>query len=137
MFPAGFLQPPSFDPKADDASNYGGIGMVIGHELGENIADLGGLTMAYHAYRRSLDGKPAPVIDGLTGDQRFFLGLAQSWRNKMRPESIRQMVLTNPHSPPVWRVNGVVANMAEFRAAFGCKPGDPMARAGAEQIEIW
>jgi putative endopeptidase len=105
--------------------------------LGENIADLGGLTMAYHAYRRSLKGQPAPVIDGWTGEQRFFLGYAQGWRRKYRPETVRQQVLTDPHSPAVWRVNGVVSNLSEFRRAFGCKSGDPMAREGSRQVEIW
>jgi predicted metalloendopeptidase len=194
VFPAGILQPPQFDPRADEAVNYGGIGMVIGHEvthgfddegrkydaegnlkdwwteedgknfealaakvvgqydgyigvdtlhvngrltLGENIADLGGLTVAYHAWKRSLKGKPAPVIDGWTGEQRFFLGYAQAWRRKYRPETTRQQVLTDPHSPAVWRVNGPVANMPEFRAAFGCKDGDALVRSGDSQIGIW
>jgi len=194
VFPAGILQPPQFDPRVDDAVNYGAIGMVIGHEithgfddegrkydavgnledwwtkddgknfdemaqrvveqynsylgvdtlhvngkltLGENIADIGGLTMAYHAYRRSLGGKPAPVIDGWTGEQRFFMGYAQAWRRKVRPESLRQMILTDPHSPAVWRVNGPVSNMVEFRQAFGCKSGDTLVREGSQQGQIW
>jgi predicted metalloendopeptidase len=192
VFPAGILQPPQFDPRVDDAVNYGAIGMVIGHEithgfddegrkydadgnlkdwwteedgtkfeslaakvveqydgyigvdtlhvngkltLGENIADLGGLTLAYHAWKLSLEGKPAPVIDGWTGEQRFFLGYAQAWRRKIRPESVRQQVLTDPHSPAQWRVKGPVANMSEFRAAFGCKDGDALVR--QDRIEIW
>ena len=193
VFPAGILQPPQFDPRADDAVNYGAIGMVIGHELthgfddegrqydaagnlkdwwteedskrfdslanqvveqyngyvavdtlkvngkltlGENMADLGGLTIAYHAWKRSLEGKPAPkTIDGLTPDQRFFVGFAQAWRRKMRPELTRLVTLTDPHSPAVWRVNGPVSNMKEFREAFGCKSGDTMVR--AEGIEVW
>uniref|UniRef100_A0A832I4U1 M13 family peptidase n=1 Tax=Eiseniibacteriota bacterium TaxID=2212470 RepID=A0A832I4U1_UNCEI len=194
VFPAGILQPPQFDPNADEAVNYGGIGMVIGHEithgfddegrkydadgnlrdwwtaedgrrfealagkvveqydgylgvdtlrvngrltLGENIADLGGLTIAYHAWKLSLKGRPAPVIDGWTGEQRFFLGYAQAWRRKYRPESVRQQLLTDPHSPAEWRVNGPVSNMPEFRAAFGCKEGDALVRAGEQQIVIW
>lgn len=103
--------------------------------LGENLADLGGLTMAYHAYQRSLKGKPAPVIDGWTGDQRFFLGYAQAWRRKYRPETTRQQVLTDPHSPAEWRVKGPVSNMTEFRKTFGCKPGDAMVR--KDPIEVW
>jgi putative endopeptidase len=194
VFPAGILQPPQFDPRVDDAVNYGAIGMVIGHEishgfddegrkydaegnledwwtaedgtkfealaakvvaqyddyvgvdtlrvngkltLGENIADLGGLTVAYHAWKRSLKGKPAPVIDGWTGEQRFFLGYAQAWRRKIRPESVRQQILTDPHSPARWRVNGPVSNMPEFREAFGCVAGDALVRTGESQIVIW
>jgi putative endopeptidase len=192
VFPAGILQPPYFDPKADDAVNYGSIGMVIGHELthgfddegrkydadgnlrdwwtdedakkfealaqkvvdqydgyvgvdtlhlngkltlGENIADLGGITIAYHAWKLSLNGQPAPVIDGLTGDQRFFLGFAQVWRAKLRPEAERQRVLTDPHSVNRWRIDGPLSNMDEFREAFGCKAGDDMVR--SDQIVIW
>lgn len=192
VFPAGILMPPQFDPRADDAVNYGAIGMVIGHELthgfddegrqwdadgnlkdwwkpedaerfdalaaqvvkqydgyvaidtlrlngkltlGENIADLGGLTISFHAWQRSLKGKPAPVIDGFTGAQRFFLGFAQGWRRKFRPEMTRMQVLSDPHSTAYWRVNGPLSNMDEFRSAFGCKAGDGMVR--GEQIVIW
>jgi predicted metalloendopeptidase len=192
VFPAGILTPPQFDPRVDDAINYGAIGMVIGHEithgfddegrqydadgnlrdwwtkedsdrfdalahkvveqydayvavdtlrlngkltLGENIADLGGLTIAYHAWKRSLKGRPAPVIDGFTGEQRFFLGMAQAWRRKFRPEMLRMQALSDPHSTAYWRVNGPLSNMTEFRQAFGCKDGDPMVR--AEQFVIW
>ncbi|MEO5617039.1 MAG: M13 family metallopeptidase [Candidatus Eisenbacteria bacterium] len=194
VFPAGILQPPYFDPKVDDAYNYGSIGMVIGHEithgfddegsqydkvgnlqnwwgeddrkefetkaqqvvdqynayvgvdtlkvngkltLGENIADIGGLTIAFHAWKRSLKGKPAPVIDGYTGEQRFFLGHAQGWRRKLRPELTRTMVLTDPHSPAVWRVNGPLSVMPEFMAAFGCKTGDTMVRDEKDRPAIW
>ncbi len=194
VFPAGILAPPQFDPRVDDAINYGAIGMVIGHEvthgfddqgrqfdavgnlkdwwtdedatkfkakaqividqynsyvavdtmhingeltLGENIADLGGLTIAYHAWKRSLKGKEAPVIDGLTGDQRFFLGYAQAWRRKNRPESMRTAVLTDPHSSAQWRVNGPASNMLEFRQAFGCKAGDGMVRPDDVRAQIW
>jgi len=193
-FPAGILQPPRFDPAADDAANYGAIGETIGHELshgfddegrqydgagnlrdwwtpedakefkaradrvvaqydayvgvdtlhvngrltlGENLGDLGGLVLAYHAWQRSLKGKPSPVIDGFTAEQRFFIAHAQSWRTKMRAEAMRQRVLSNPHAPPVARTNGPASNMEEFRRAFGCKSGDPMVRDGDRRIEIW
>ena len=191
VFPAGILQPPFFDPKADDATNYGAIGSIIGHELthgfddqgrqydakgalrdwwtpddakkfevaaemvaaqydsyvgvdtlhvnghltlGENIADFGGETVAYYAYLKSLGGKPAPVIDGFTGPQRFFLGTGHRSRGKQRPEVLRTQVLTNPHSPGYWRLIGPLSIMPEFRAAWGCKDGDPMVRAEAAQI---
>ncbi|HVE77674.1 MAG TPA: M13 family metallopeptidase [Gemmatimonadaceae bacterium] len=194
VFPAGILQSPYFDVNADDAVNYGAIGMVIGHEithafddlgrqfddrgqlrdwwtaadakgfteradvvvnqyngyvavdtlrvngkltLGENIADLGGLTMAYYAYQRSLEKKPRQTIDGFTPEQRFFLGAAQAWRNKTRPESLQRQVLTDPHSPSMWRVIGPMSNMPEFARAFGCKPGDRMVRADTERAAIW
>jgi predicted metalloendopeptidase len=194
VFPAAILQPPFFDPAADDAVNYGGIGAVIGHEighgfddqgrkfapdgslrdwwtkqdadafiaktkvlvdqysafdalpglkvngaisLGENIGDLGGLNMAYQAYRNSLQGKEAPVIDGLTGDQRFFLSWAQVWRTKMRDEALRAQVLSDPHSPPYFRVNGAVRNMDEWYAAFDVKPGDKLYLAPEDRVKIW
>jgi predicted metalloendopeptidase len=105
--------------------------------LGENIADIGGLTIAYHAWQRSLKGKPAPVIDGYTGEQRFFLGHAQGWRRKFRPELLRTITLTDPHSPAEWRVRGPVSVMPEFAEAFHCKEGDPMARPEAERPAIW
>jgi putative endopeptidase len=192
VFPAGIMQPPRFNPSADDAYNYGGMGMVIGHEmthgfddegrqfdekgnlrdwwtpedakrfteraqkivkqyngyvavdtlhvngqltLGENLADLGGATIAYYAYERSLQGKPRQNIDGFTPEQRFFIGFGQGWRSKSRPEALRQRTLIDPHSPPQWRVNGPVTNMPEFRAAFGCKAGDAMVP--AETVTIW
>ena len=191
VFPAGILQPPQFDPKADDAANYGAIGMVIGHELthgfddqgrkfdargnlvdwwtaedakhfegeaqkvvdqygayvgvdtmringrltlGENIADIGGLTLAFDAWKLSLKGKPAPVIGGFTGEQRFFLSYAQAWRRKVRPEQLRTMILTDPHSPAKWRVIGALSDNPEFAKAFGCKSGQPMAPAARPQI---
>jgi putative endopeptidase len=195
VFPAGILQPPFFDPKADDAVNYGGMGSMIGHEithgfddqgrqfdakgnlsgwwdssdtqefnrraqvlqkqaarfvvldslhvngkltLGENIADLGGVLIAYGAYRRSLAGKPEPVsIDGLTGDQRFFLAWAQIWRSNIRPEFNRLLVTVDPHGPPVFRTNGPLSNIPAFAKAFGCKPGDPMVRPDSERVQIW
>jgi putative endopeptidase len=194
-FPAGIMQPPFFNPKADDAVNYGGMGGAIGHEithgfddegrqfdsegnlsgwwtesdtkefnrraesvrkqfddyvaidslhvngkltLGENIADLGGLLIAYGAYRRSLAGKPEPrPIDGLTGNQRFFLAWAQIWRAKARPEFSRLMVNVDPHAPPKLRTNGPLSNIPAFAQAFGCKPGDPMVRPENQRAQIW
>ena len=194
-FPAGIMQPPFFDPDADDAVNYGGMGAVIGHEithgfddqgrqydakgnlsgwwdttdarnfteraqklveqasaflvvdslrmngkltLGENIADLGGLLIAYGAYRRSLAGKPEPLpIDGLTGDQRFFLGWAQIWRSKDRPEFSRLLVTVDPHGPSAFRVNGPLSNIPAFAQAFGCQPGDSMVRPDSAKVQIW
>jgi len=106
--------------------------------LGENIADIAGLTIAYHAWKRSLEGKPAPpTVDGLTPDQRFFVAFAQSWRSKLRPEAIRTRVLSDPHSPSEWRVNGTVWNMPEFQEAFGCKTGDPMVAGEGQRGAIW
>jgi predicted metalloendopeptidase len=195
VFPAGILQPPFFDPPADDAVNYGGIGAVIGHEmthgfddsgrrfdargnlrdwwtpqdasrydasarrivrqyddyvavdevhvngkltLGENIADLGGLTVAYEALQRSLQGKPRPApIDGFTPEQRFFLGWAQVWREMMRPQMRRTRAATDSHSPGMWRVNGTFSSMPEFQRAFGCTPGDPMVRPDSLKARIW
>ncbi|HET7274277.1 MAG TPA: M13 family metallopeptidase, partial [Longimicrobiaceae bacterium] len=194
VFPAGILQPPFYDPNADDAVNYGGIGAVIGHEishgfddqgrksdgdgnlrdwwtaedaaafearadrlveqynsynpvddlhvngrltLGENIGDLSGLAVAYQAYQRSLGGEEAPVIGGFTGDQRFFLGWAQVWRTKFRDEALRQQLLTNPHSPGRYRVNGVLVNLPAFYEAFGVEPGDDMYLPPEERVEIW
>jgi putative endopeptidase len=194
VFPAGILQPPIFDPNADDAINYGAIGGVIGHELthgfddegrkidatgalrdwwtaddakrfeerakklgaqysafqplpgvhingdltmGENIADLGGLTLALDAYHASLHGKPAPVLDGMTGDQRVFLGWAQAWRGKTRDDAVRTMVVSNPHSPREFRVNGVVHNIDAWYDAFGVKPGDKLYVAPGDRVRIW
>jgi putative endopeptidase len=194
-FPAGIMQPPFFNPKADDAVNYGGMGGAIGHEithgfddegrqfdaqgnlsgwwteadtkefnrrarvvedqfnnyvaidtlhvngkltLGENIADLGGLLISYGAYRRSLEGKSEPKpIDGLTGDQRFFLAWAQIWRAKTRPEYARLLVNVDPHAPPEFRAIGPLSNIPAFAQAFGCKPGDPMVRPESERAQIW
>jgi putative endopeptidase len=193
VFPAGIMQPPFYDPKADDAVNYGGMGAVIGHEithgfddqgskfdakgnrsdwwtpedrknfderaacvekqfdgyevepglhqngklvLGESIADLGGLAIAYAAYEKSLEGKPRPKdIDGFTPEQRFFLGWAQVWGANQRPEAARLQTKTNPHPLSRFRGNGAPSNLAEFAKAFGCKKGDPMVR---EQLcKIW
>ena len=193
VFPAGIMQPPFYDPKADDAVNYGGMGAVIGHEithgfddhgsqfdahgnlknwwspedlknfkeraqcvsdqfdgyvvdgdlhengklvLGESIADLGGLTISYAAYEKSLQGKPRPVDkDGFTPEQRFFLGWAQVWGANERLEFARLMANTNPHPLPRFRGNGPLSNMAEFAQAFGCKKGDAMVR--AQVCKIW
>jgi len=194
VFPAGILQPPFFDPKADDAVNYGGIGAVIGHELthgfddqgslfdadgnlknwwtpedkkrfhekaealakqydacvaiddlhvnghltmGENLVDLGGLTIALAAYHRSLEGKPAPVIDGFTGDQRFFIGFGQIWRSANRPESLRVRLRTDPHSPEHFRCNVPTSNLSQFYEAFGIKQGDAMYREPSDRVEVW
>jgi putative endopeptidase len=195
QFPAGILQPPFFDPNADDAVNYGALGAVIGHEmthgfddsgrqfdaqgilrdwwtaedaakykaaaqlvvdqfngytvvdsvshvngrltLGENIADLGGLTVAYYAMEKAIAGKPHPKIDGFTPEQRFFLGWAQVWRSLARPEQALNSLKTDPHSPNKWRVNGPLSNMPEFKAAFGCKEGDPMVRPESLRARIW
>jgi putative endopeptidase len=194
VFPAGILQPPQFDPAADDALNYGGIGMVIGHEithgfddqgrkfdaegnlsewwtadddrlfkeraqrvvdqydgyvavdtlhvngrltLGENIADLGGATLAYYAYQRYLERHGRHDIDGFTPEQRFFVGFAQAWRRKLRPETERLRTLTDTHSPAFWRVNGPLSSMKEFRAAFQCNDGDRMVRGEDQRAEIW
>jgi putative endopeptidase len=192
VFPAAILQPPFFDPKADDAVNYGAIGAVIGHEishhfddqgskfdpngnlsvwwspediakfkgltdkvvkqygeyeplpgskvngeltLGENIADLAGLTIAYDAYKMSLGGKPAPVIDGYTGDQRFFLGFGQVWRNKYRDAALQQQLTTDSHTPGHFRPN-VVRNFDPWYAAFDVKDG-ALYLPPEQRIKIW
>jgi putative endopeptidase len=105
--------------------------------LGENIADLGGLTIAYYAYQKSLNGKPAPELDGLTGDQRFFLGWSQVWARKYRDDELRRRLLTDPHSPSQYRVNGIVTNMPEFYKAFNVKEGDALYRTEAIRVKIW
>ncbi|MBF9222011.1 M13 family metallopeptidase [Hymenobacter ruricola] len=194
VFPAGILQPPFYDPKADDAVNYGGIGAVIGHEMthgfddqgrksdsqgnlrdwwtkedaekftqraavvgkqfdafspldsvhvngaltmGENLADLGGLTIAYQAFMKTPQAKAGKSIDGFTPQQRFFLGYAQIWRGHKRPEALRQQIQTDPHSPEQYRTNGPLQNMPEFHQAFGCKDGDAMVRPAAVRAKIW
>jgi putative endopeptidase len=193
VFPAGILEPPFFDAKADDAVNYGGIGAVIGHEmthgfddqgrkfdaqgnlkdwwtpddlknyleratcvekqfdgyvvegdlhqngklvLGESIADLGGLTIAYKAFQKSLAGKPRPAnIDGFTPEQRLFLNWARVWATNGRPEFERLMTNTNPHPLGRFRAIGAPSNIPEFAAAFSCAAGDPMVR--AQRCVIW
>ena len=194
VFPAGILQPPFFDPSADAAVNYGGIGAVIGHEmghgfddqgsksdfagiqrnwwtdedrgkfevltsalalqydefepvpgnfidgnftLGENIGDVGGLSLAYRAYKMSLNGNEAPVIDGLTGDQRFFLSWAQVWQRKYRDDALIQMLTSDPHSPSEFRVNGVVRNFDEWYDAFNVKPVNELYLPPEDRVRIW
>jgi len=105
--------------------------------LGENIADLSGLQIAYKAYKLALNGKPAPVIDGLTGDQRFYLGWSQAWREKLREERALQLVTIDPHSPPQFRANGAAVNSDGFQDAFGTKPGDGMYKAPEDRIRLW
>ena len=195
VFPAGILQPPFYDPKADDAFNYGGIGAVIGHEMthgfddqgarfdangnlvmwwspedykkftertncvvqqfdafevepglhqkgqlvvGESVADLGGLTVAYAAYKKSLQGKARPKdINGFTPEQRFFLGWAQVWAQNIRPEAARLRTATDPHPLGKFRVNGPLSNMPAFAEAFQCKSGEAMVRPPDKRCQIW
>lgn len=197
VFPAAILQPPFFDADADDAANYGGIGAVIGHEIGhgfddqgakydgdgnlvdwwtdadrdefgvrtkalieqyeqytprgldsshhvngaftvgENIGDLGGLSIALLAYKLSLDGKEAPEIDGLTGVQRVFYGWAQVWRTKSREaEAIRRLAI-DPHSPPEFRCNGVIRNIDDFYEAFDVSENDELYLEPEQRVHIW
>ncbi len=105
--------------------------------MGENIADLGGLLLGLDAYHASLDGKPAPVIDGLTGDQRVFLGWAQVWRTKQREDSLKRQLVSDPHSPAKYRVDGVVRNIDAWYAAFKVKPGDALYLAPDQRVRIW
>jgi putative endopeptidase len=105
--------------------------------LGENIADLSGLTVAHRAYQLSLGGRAAPMLDGFTGEQRFFLGWAQVWRGKDRDKALREQLLSDPHSPDEFRTNGVVSNLPEYYAAFGVKPGDKLFRAPDQRVAIW
>jgi putative endopeptidase len=142
ILPAAILQPPYFDLDADDAVNYGAIGAVAGHEAGhaldaiarrtpagftqESFNDAIGLIVARRAYERSLAGRTAPVIDGLTGDQRFFLGWARIWREKVRPEYARQLSRSSPYPTGTIRANGPAAHIDAFYAAFGVGAGDRM-----------
>jgi putative endopeptidase len=194
VFPAAILQPPFFNLAADDAVNYGGIGAVIGHEighgfddqgstfdgngvmrnwwtpqdltefqtrtkalvdqynsfkafpdltlngsftLGENIGDLGGLSIALKAYKMSLNGKEAPKMDGYTGIQRVFLGWGQVWLDKSREEALRSQVASDPHSPAKFRINGVVRNIPEFYEAFNVKATDSLYLAPEKRVKIW
>lgn len=196
VFPAAILQSPFFDLEADDAVNYGGIGAVIGHEIGhgfddqgskydgdgnlvdwwtkedrkefekrtkmlieqynayspvqlpdqrvngaltigENIGDLGGLTIAHKAYMISLHGKEAPKLDGFSGSQRVFIGWAQVWRAKYRDAAMSRMLATNPHSPPEFRCNGVIRNLTEFYEAFDIKEGDKLWLPAEKRVRIW
>ncbi|MEO8935393.1 MAG: M13 family metallopeptidase [Burkholderiaceae bacterium] len=194
VFPAAILQPPFFDVKADDATNYGAIGAVIGHEishgfddsgsqsdgdgrlrdwwtaedrarftektkaliaeydafepvpgyhvngaltLGENIADNSGVAIAYKAYHLSLNGKDAPVIDGKTGDQRFYAGFATIYRNKTREPALIRQIKSDPHSPGEYRANGTLRNQTPFYEAYGVKPGDGMYVPPEQRVQIW
>ncbi len=105
--------------------------------LGENIADIAGLVIALRAYHISLGGKPAPVLNGLTGDQRFFIAYGQSWREKHRDSAIRSQVLSNPHSPSEFRVNGVVRNLDGWYTAFDIKPGDKYYLPPNKRVPVW
>ena len=105
--------------------------------MGENIGDLGGVSMAYTAYKLRLGGKPAPVVDGLTGDQRFFLSWAQVWKGKYRDESLLTLIKTNPHSPVMYRANGPLRNFDPWYQAFDVKPGDAMYLPPEQRVRIW
>jgi len=105
--------------------------------LGENIGDLAGLTISFRAYQMSLDGKEAPVLDGMTGEQRFFMGIGQVWKYKSTEEAMRNRVATDPHSPPQYRVNGPLPNMPEFHEAFDVQEGDGMYMPPEERVKIW
>jgi predicted metalloendopeptidase len=118
-------------------SPVAGLNINADLTMGENIADLSGIAVAYRAYKLSLKGKPAPVIDGFTGDQRFFIGWAQGWARKYREDELRKRMRTDPHSPSEYRTNAVVANLPEFHQAFDVKPGDKMYRAAPERVKIW
>lgn len=194
VFPAGILQPPYFDNTADDALNYGGIGMVIGHEithafddqgaqfdkfgnvknwwtdedykkfkaktqqvvslydsftvldslhikgamtLGENTADIGGVSIAYDAFKMTKEGHDSTKIDGYTPDQRFFISIARIWRVKMKDQFLRLWINNNPHSTPMWRVNGPLMNTTPFYKAFNVQPGDSMYLPEDKRIHIW
>jgi len=194
VFPAAILQAPFFDPAADPAVNYGGIGAVIGHEmghgfddqgrktdgngeqrdwwteedgkafearskdlveqfnafeplpgehingeltLGENIGDLTGLTMAYAAYKKSLGGKEAPIIDGMSGDQRFFLSFGQIWQRKFRDAALLNRLKTDTHSPGEYRANGIVRNFDAWYEAFDVQPGDALYLPPEKRVKIW
>ena len=105
--------------------------------LGENIADLGGLAIAYDAMKKATDGTPDPKIDGLTRDQRFFLNWGTVWRRSFTPEELEGRLATDPHAPANFRAIGAPSNLPAFAAAFSCKPGDPMVRGDDKQVVIW
>ena len=105
--------------------------------LGENIGDLGGIEVAYYAYKQALNGQAAPVIDDLTGDQRFFLAFAQSWRTHRSPDLALQLLKIDPHSPPKYRVNGIVRNVDAWYAAFDVKPEHDLYLDKSERVSIW
>ena len=127
------------DALAAQYDTYEAAGLHVNGRLtlGENIGDLSGLTIAYDAYRMSLQGKKAPVINGLTGDQRFFLAWAQGWHTLIRDERLRNQVMTDPHSPAIFRVNGVVRNVAAWYGAFNVRPGDKLYLPPAQRVHIW
>jgi hypothetical protein len=196
VFPAGILQAPFFDLDADDATNYGGIGAVIGHEvghgfddqgskydgdgninnwwsekdlsefenrtkslidqydvlrpeaapdvhvngaltIGENIGDLGGLTIAYKAYKIALEGNQSEVISGQSGEQRLFFNWARVWRGKSRPDEARRLITIDPHSPAEFRCNQIVKNLDEFVNAFGVTEGDQLFMPSEQRVRIW
>jgi putative endopeptidase len=127
-----------FGEASPGSTNSGGKACVNGQlTLGENIGDLGGLSLAWRAYQLSLGGKPAPVIDGTTGEQRFFMAWAQVWRSKTRDELARQFLVVDPHSPPQYRINGIVRNFDEWYRAFGVKPGDKLYLPPEQRVRIW
>jgi putative endopeptidase len=105
--------------------------------MGENIGDMGGLSLGLDAYHASLKGKPAPVIDGLTGDQRVFLGWAQVWRGKSRDDALKQQIASDPHLPGYYRVNGTIRNQPGWYSAFDVKPGDKLYIAPEDRVKIW
>ena len=132
--------------KSDAAPRLAGRPRALEHDaadgqrlltLGENVGDLSGLAVAHRAYRMSLGGTPAPVIDGFTGDQRFFLGWAQVWRTRMRDDALRQRLLTDPHSPGDYRALVPLTNLQAFYDAWDVKPGDRMYRPPNERVTIW
>lgn len=153
VFPAGILQPPVFDPNADMAINYGATGSIIGHELTHGFDDQGRKIDAdgtlrdwcnqpmprpsRPARRLSLNGHPAPVLDGFTGDQRVFLGWAQAWRGKVTDDYVKQQVVSDPHSRRRFRVNGPLPNIDAWYTAFDVKPGDSLYVAPEHRVGIW
>jgi putative endopeptidase len=119
---------------------YDGVpGMKVNGKLtlGENIGDQGGVRIALDAYHASLKGKKAPVLDGLSGDQRFFLAWAQGWRNKVRDETMKMILVSDVHSPYRWRVDGTLRNIDEWYSAFNVKPGDTLYLAPKERVRVW
>jgi putative endopeptidase len=121
----------------DSYQPFPGVHIKGDQTMGENIADLGGILIALDAYHSALGGKSAPVIDGLTGDQRFFLAYAQSWRDKRREDSVREQLVSDVHSPEVFRVNGVVRNVDAWYGAFGVIPGQLLYLPPAGRARIW
>src|SRR5690606_12015293 len=123
--------------KQYDAYEVDGMKVNGNLTLGENIADLGGLSIAYDALQRAVECEEDPMIDGLTRDQRFFHGWAAMWRAQYRPEALRVRLASDPHAPSVTRANGPLTNHPAFAAAFGCADTDPMVNAGAQRVTIW